>query len=88
MKSIDQTLDAIYEWSDDLMRAGRLREIESVLKNLRTDNVDVLIGFLTATLPVKSNLPSRKRIYTMAEKRLVELGEFDPAILSGLEAQT
>ena len=86
MKSIHQTLDAIYEWSDGLMRAGRLNEIENVLKKLRTDNVDVLIGFLTATLPVRRNLPSRKRIYTMAEKRLAELGELDPAILSGLEA--
>lgn len=87
MRSIHSRLDAIYEWADRLMWADRPDKIDAVLNRLSTNDIDMLLGFLTATLPMRSRIPGRKRIYEMAQRRLIELGELDPTILSGLEAE-
>jgi hypothetical protein len=80
-------LDAIYDWADDLMKAGRFQYLDTAIgafhpEDMTTDN---LLGVLTATLPVKSRLPSRKAFYQAVERILTARGEMEPGLLKGLE---
>jgi hypothetical protein len=59
----DKELDEIYRVVDVLMRNGCWEFLDDFLENLivrawRTD-VDELLAYATATLPGKSNIPSR-----------------------------
>jgi hypothetical protein len=80
MKSIDKRLDALFAWADRLMWANRPQDIDAVLRKLKSKDLDILLGFLTATLPMKRKLPGRRRIYDMAKAI-----DSDPAMLAGLE---
>lgn len=80
-------LDEIYSWADDLMKAGRLKYLDAAIgafhpEDMTTDN---LLGVLTATLPVRSRLPSRKPFYQAVERVLTARGEMGPGLLEGLE---
>ena len=81
MKSIDARLDSIYAWADRLMWANRPDRIDQVLCRLKSSDLDILLGFLTATLPMRTRLPNRARIYEMAQAI-----DPDPGLLVGLEA--
>jgi hypothetical protein len=81
MRSIDARLDAIYAWADRLMWAGQASKIDEVLRRLKSSDLDILLGFLTATLPMKKRLPNRLRLYEMAKEI-----DPDPRLLQGLEA--
>ena len=65
LKSIDQRLDAIYAWADRLMKEGRREELDGVLGRLRSTDVDILYGFLVATLPYRKKLRNRGRIMSL-----------------------
>jgi hypothetical protein len=80
-------LDAIYDHFDQLMTEHRLEELDSIIKNLSpTDlSIDHLLGVLTASLPVKSSLPSRPAFCKAVEKELISRGVFEPGLLTGLE---
>lgn len=58
---LDATLDRIYALADEAMTAGRFGILDKFLKDLpvQTTPTDCLLGWLTATLPGKSKLPSR-----------------------------
>lgn len=80
-------LDGIYDAVDRLMAAGRLMELDSILAGIRIDvtPTDLLIGYLTATLPVKGTLPARKRFYGLVRKILKARNVLDDGLLKGLE---
>jgi hypothetical protein len=80
-------LDEIYSWADDLMKAGRFQYLDAAIAafqpaDMTTDN---LLGVLTATLPAKSKLPSRKAFFQATERILMARGEMEPGLLAGLE---
>lgn len=69
------------------MRAGRFQYLDAAIaafcpEEMTTDN---LLGVLTATLPAKSKLPSRKGFYQDVERILTARGEMEPGLLAGLE---
>lgn len=81
MKTIDDRLDAIFAWADRLMWADQAEKMDEVLRRLKSSDLDILLGFLTATIPMKARLPHRRRLYEMAVA--IEPG---PRELIGLEA--
>ncbi len=79
-------LDRIYDTVDGLMRTGRLVELDSEVNgvDVRGSSTDVLLAYLTATLPVRSSLPSRGQFFARVQEELRRRGEDDPEILRGL----
>jgi hypothetical protein len=84
---LDTALDLIYDKIDDLFLAGQFEEVDSLLGkiDIRGSSVDILLGFLTATLPAKSRLPSRAPFFHKVEIFLQETGRMEEGLLSGLE---
>lgn len=80
-------LDKIYDKIDGLMEAGKLEDLDRMFVgvNLKETDLDLLLGLLTASLSVKSKLPSRPAFFKAVAERCIELGETDPKILQGLE---
>ena len=60
-QTVDAALDRIHALADEAMAAGRFGILDKFLKELpiAATPTDCLLGWLTATLPAKSNLPSR-----------------------------
>jgi hypothetical protein len=77
-------LDLIYDRVNELMRKGSLPDLDKMFVFSKETDMDLMIGLLTASLPVKSSLPARPAYYQAVSDRLKELGETDPTILRGL----
>lgn len=84
---VDAALDIIYRAIDDLMTKGELENLNSILENIDISRYssDIWLAILTATLPVKSKLPSRKAFFQTVERELIAIGENEPGLLAGLE---
>ena len=80
-------MDLLYERIDQVMRDGDFDVLDSVLKTLDAEHLslDVILGVLTATLPARRRLPTRKTFFQEAERTLRARGEYDDGILTGLE---
>lgn len=80
-------LDRIYDWADTLMSDGRLSELDEGLATVKVEDtpMELLLGYLTATLPVKSSLPARKKLYEEVRLILMKRDEDHLALLKGLE---
>lgn len=86
--SIASDLDAIYDKIDGMMHAGQIKEIDEILAAVPMDSTstDLLLGYLTITLPVKSSLPSRPAFYEATRAKLCQEHEADvDRILQGLK---
>jgi hypothetical protein len=64
LQPVDEVLDAIYTFCDVLMHEQNIAVLDSVCGSWPIDdaietNLDQVLGVLTATLPIKSRLPSR-----------------------------
>ena len=83
MYFLSKELDNIYDTIDYLMKENNIEELDKLLKNsyYYCHDVDLLLGYLTASLPMKSKLQSRKLII----KKLETLSNFDRKLLVGLE---
>jgi hypothetical protein len=81
-------LDRIYLEIDELMFAGRLEDLERILSSVKIQetSTDLLLGYLTATLPVKSALRNRKGFYEDVERELIRRNQYLPGLLLGLES--
>lgn len=77
-------IDLIYDRADELMESGRIDELDKMFVFSKETDLDFMIGLLTASLRVKSQLPSRPAYFNAVAARCVELGETDPTILQGL----
>lgn len=81
----DMLLDLIYQRADQLMKAGRIEELDKMFRFEEKTDLNLMIGLLTASLPVRSKLPSRPAYFKAVAELCVKLGETDPTLLQGLE---
>lgn len=69
MDNIDQKLDSIYDTLDEHFRNGRFAEVDEILTKIdvEKENTDVLLGYLTASLPASHKLKTRRGFYKKVE---------------------
>ena len=68
---LDKKLDEILELVDSLMEENKLEELDEHFKNLSIyENKTIIVGWLSASLPVKSKLPHRANFVKMIEPLL------------------
>lgn len=81
-------LDLIYDETDALLRHGKFALLDSVLVDLSVDSMsaEILIALLTATLPAKSKLASRREFFQRVSESLARRGILEQGLLSGLES--
>jgi hypothetical protein len=79
-------LTAIYERVEDMARLGQIEAIDAELTSIRVDetDTDTLLAFLTATLIVRSRLPSRPALYLATKRAIRDRGHWEPGIMDGL----
>lgn len=86
---IDTALKKIYEHVDLLMKRNHLdrlnREIYYVTITANTLDTDLLLGYLTATLPVKDKLDDRPGLFRKVKIILKKRGDYEQGILAGLK---
>ena len=87
MGSLESQLDLIYDWMDDLMWAGRLDEIARILSEVPVEetSTDLLLGYLTATLPVKRRVEGRDKFFLAVKNVIERRGEMEPGLLVNLD---
>jgi hypothetical protein len=80
-------LDLLYDSVDRLMQKGEFQRLDSVLSGLVVSelSLDLMLGFLTATLPARKRLASRMALYQKIEQELKQRGEYEEGLLTGLE---
>ena len=87
-KSIEDSLDFVYDTLDDLMIKGNYSICNRILESLDVGKWpnDILIGVLTITLAWKNNLTSRTSFYTLVKEKLMKTYHEQEAlkILDGL----
>lgn len=68
----DKTIDKIYDWVDDQLRDGKFDLVDAALRDPVWENIDddMIVTWLTTTLPAKSKLPNRKLWYEEGLKRM------------------
>ena len=83
----DAALDLIYDTIDELMLAGKFDRLDTLLGEVEADacSADILLGLLTASLPGRSQLPSRALLYRHTERLLKERNQWEDGLLNGLE---
>ena len=84
---LDEQLDEIYTSVNGMMRRGTLHKLNNILAKLDIDNtsVDLLLGYLVSTLPVKSKLKARSKLLADTEKKAKQMGVWEPSLLGGLD---
>lgn len=82
-----EDLIKIYERCDSLMKGGQFTELDSEIATLDITSLDsdLLIGWLTATLPGKSKLPSREAFFKQVREEIKRRGQWEKGLLTGLE---
>lgn len=80
-------LDVVYNRVADVIRFGWIEHLDLEIGEMSPDEIgtDVILGILTATLPVKSQLPSRYRLLKSAKRVLKARGHYERGILDGLQ---
>ena len=77
-------LDELYLKVDDLMHRKKLEELDLMFVFSEDGDLDLMIGLLVASLPVKSKLPRRTAYFNRMEELCQKRGEH-PTLLSGLK---
>lgn len=76
--------DEIFDTIDLHLRKAEYNKVEEILKAVKFESdVDILLAYLTASLPAKSKLPSRQLLID----RVRELVPGDNLLLQGLEQE-
>ncbi|MDZ4818677.1 MAG: hypothetical protein SGJ20_06865 [Planctomycetota bacterium] len=83
----DSALDLLYDAIDEMMRNGQVADLDAILNECIASqfSTDILIGLLTATLPVRTRLPYRRLFFREVEKSIKQRGEYERGLLTGLE---
>ena len=86
--NVDDALDLLYAQIDGRLKAKQLDEIDALLQtiNVASLSLDLLLGVLTASLPARYQLQSRKDFFNDVEAVLKERGQWEENLLSGLES--
>lgn len=84
---VDAALDLIYDSVDEMMRSGDFNKLDALLTRLQLSELstDLLIGLLTATLPARGRLATRKSFFCRVEEILRQRGEYENSLLMGLD---
>jgi hypothetical protein len=79
----DDDIDNIFDLFDDLMKAGKFGQIDTLLLHVhpRWCDIDFVLAILTSTLPAKSLLKNRPYFI----KRAILNVEYTHGIFSGLD---
>lgn len=82
----DGELDAIHANVEHMMRSGQIAELDAYIAAIpvTTSPIDALLGVLTASLPVRSRLPSRALFVECVAAELLKSGEPSGELLDGL----
>ena len=80
-------LRSIYRNCRLLMSLGMLQEIDDEISatTLQELDSDLLLGLLTATLPRKTELKSRDRLFAECKRLLKRRGHYERGIMDGLD---
>jgi hypothetical protein len=83
----DLALDLLYDAIDQMLREARFEELDAIIAGLPIAecSLNLLLGFLTATLPARTRLPVRPRFFAEVKTELQNRGEFEEGLLTGLE---
>lgn len=83
---IRASLAIIYRRVDEMTKLGMLQLLDDELLSVPPEGIgtDVLLGLLTATLPVKYQLPSRSKLFKITKRLLKTRGHYERGILDGL----
>jgi hypothetical protein len=79
-------VDAIHEIIDDLLKSGLFTIVDGFLfgKDIESMPADIILSYLTATLPAKSKLPIRPYFFKKCKTVLMGRG-YPETIVQGLE---
>lgn len=81
-------LDALYDVIDYLLRCDMFQRVDDILDSIdvKEEPEDILLTFLTGTLPARSKLNRRADFFNRVKQLYEELGEPDiDGLLGGLE---
>lgn len=83
----DKALYLLYDSVDEMIQDCNIIDLNSILEHAKVDLLtdDIILGLLTATLPVKSKLPYRTQFFKLSEESLKRRGLFESGLLTGLE---
>ena len=86
-RNIRASLAIIYRRVEEMMRESMMEALDEEIASVPAEEMgtDVLLGLLTATLPVKRKLRSRPQLFRSTLKLLKTRGHFEPGVLDGLE---
>jgi len=87
MGRTDAALDLLYDAIDQLMRQSKFDELDTILPGvpIAECSLDLLLAFLTATLPARIRLSSRPKFFADVKSELQSRGELEEGLLTGLE---
>lgn len=82
----DDMLDEVYDVVDNMILKSDFSALNSLIEELvvKELSADKMLGFLTATLSVKSKLPARIKFFDDIKQELTIRGEYEEGILAGL----
>ena len=85
--NVCRALDIVYSRVSELIRLEWIEQLNNEIESIDPNEIgtDVLLGILTSTLPVRSQLPARSKLYHAAFKILKQRKHFERGILDGLE---
>jgi hypothetical protein len=73
LKPLDdyKKLDNLYDNLDEHFRNGRFEVVDEILSGVDVENehIDILLGYLTASLPARHKLVKRKEFYKKIEDK-------------------
>ena len=83
----DSALDLLYSAIDKMLRCGEFLEVDVILREAQVAalSMNILIGLLTTTLPVRRRLRSRPEFFQRVESILRQRGQWKDGLLAGLE---
>lgn len=86
--AVDAALDLVYDQVDGMLKTGRFDQVNRLLSMVEAESLslDLLLGLLTVTLPARSKLPDRGRLFSGAETALKKRGQWEEGLLAGLES--
>lgn len=81
----DSALDLLYDKVDELFIAGEFGILNQILADTSPDelSIDMILGLLTSSLPVRSKLAARADFYEKSKAVLKARGEYEDGLLSG-----
>lgn len=82
----DAALDVLYESVDNLLHDCRFAAVNKLLQDIPVNrmSIDILLGFLTVTLPARYELPSRAEFLSKVALQISSQGEVAEELLKGL----